>query len=329
MLKEFGVAGALICAMVALPLTIPASAQYADSHTAVASDGKPIADIASEASGGLAMRGYRGDGVPLKPGQMNDARASIRTASKPADPEIARGIIGQNGLVRVRPTTNYPTRAIAYIYFYAPVTRQYLECSGFMVSKNLVATRGECVYHRVRDEGAWSREVRVAVGRDGGQYRYGECRGTRLFSVRGWTVHGDEKYDYGAIKLDCDIGLTTGVFGLAEQPADLLIDRKFYVGGYPGRVIPLETYAPIGSQWQGYGRIVKTTSRLLQFNADTIAAMGGGPVWNNFDGCTDIACAVAITGSTRRRELNAGVRILRPIFNNYYNWAGDGGGPIP
>jgi V8-like Glu-specific endopeptidase len=71
---------------------------------------------------------------------------------------------------------------------------------------------------------------------------------------------------------------------------------------------------------------LKTSSRLLFFNADTHGGMAGGPLWNNFPGCTDIACAVAITlrygGSS---SSNKGVRILKPIFDNYFNWAGGGG----
>lgn len=311
----------------------PGRAQVADAHGAVASDGQPIEDLTELRVGAAAMRGYRGDGLRLKPGETEDARASIRGTSASAEEERMgrRYIIGNDNLVRVQPTTNYPTRAIARITYFAPATKQTLFCSGFLVSKNLVATRGSCVFHYGNGGKAWSERVRVVVGQDGFTRPYGECRGTRLFSVRGWTQHKDEKYDYGAIRLDCDIGLTTGFFGLAEQPENLLVGHHFYVGGYPAPVVP-PAYTPAGSQWQGYGRILETTSRLLFFNADTYGYMGGGPVWNNFPGCTDIACAVGIaldphrSGSTKH---NAGIRILQPIFNNYFNWAGGDGGVIP
>jgi glutamyl endopeptidase len=321
----------LVTAFVAAS-TSAGHAQFRNLDSAVSSDGGPVEDLAALRVGRTMMQGYRGDGPHLTPGETNDARASVRGASAPVDAErmSKRYIIGNDNLVRVQPTTNYPTRAIARISYFAPATKQSLYCTGFLVSKNLVATRGSCVFHYGNNKKAWSEMVRVAVGQDGFQKPYGECRGTRLFSVRGWTQHKDERYDYGAIKLDCDIGLTTGFFGLAEQPDSLLIGHHFYAGGYPAPVVP-PTYTPAGSQWQGYGRVLSTSSRLLFFSADTYGYMGGGPLWNNFPGCTDVACAVAIlldphrSGSTKH---NAGVRILAPIFNNYFNWSGGGGGVI-
>lgn len=315
--------------------TTAGHAQFRDLDAAVSSDGKPIEDLAAMRAGSSIMRGYRGDGPRLRPGEANDARASIRGVSAPfADRKTPRGIIGRDNLVRVQPTTNYPTRAIARIRYFAPVTKQNLTCTGFLVSKNLIATNGTCVFHWGAASidspfiGKWVQNVRVTVGQDGSLKPYGECVGVRLFSVRGWTQHHDGGYDYGAIKLDCDIGLTTGYFGLAEQPQELLIGHHFYAGGYPAP-LPGGEYAPDGSQWQGYGRVIETTSRYLKYTADTAGSMDGGPLWNNFPGCTDIACAVAITRDySDSSSYNRGVRILKPIFNNYFNWAGGDGGVI-
>ena len=62
-----------------------------------------------------------------------------------------------------------------------------------------------------------------------------------MASRRGWVSSGLETYDYGAIKLNCTIGTTTGWYGFFWQSASLtgLPDDT---RGYPGD-------KPSGTQW--------------------------------------------------------------------------------
>ena len=303
-----------------------ALAQSFNPHQPVSDQGEDQVWNRTAAAGLQPMRGYAGAGRPLRPGEVDDSRASIRnpTSGLAAAPMLrSRQVVGQDDLVRIDPTTNYPDRAVARINFFAPATQQNLKCTGFLVSKNLVATEGGCVHYR----GEWARNVRVTPAQNGFSRPYGECRGVSLHSVRGWTNGRDPRFNYGAIKLDCDIGLTTGYFGLAVQSS--LTNRRFYVNGYPDLAVR-SRYDPGGTQWQGFGRVTGTSPRIIFHNADMVGGMRGGPLWNWIDGCSDVACAVGIVLSDLFHDYdkNSAVRIVDPIFLNYYNWAGGDSGPI-
>ncbi|HVF59153.1 MAG TPA: serine protease [Thermoanaerobaculia bacterium] len=216
----------------------------------------------------------------------------------------AGSIIGADGRVRVRATTRFPARAIVLVTFSGG------RCTGWMISKDTVATAGHCVH----SGGSWHTDVRVFPGRSGSSSPYGSCRARRLHSVEGWIAAEDERYDYGAIKLNCTIGNTTGWLGLRRQPATLS-GMTATVAGYPDDK-PL-------TQWKSTGAVTVVQPRQLFYRNDTALGQSGGPVYANDSDCG--LCAVAVHtnglhGQSPHSLANHGTRITQEVFANFVRW---------
>ena len=78
---------------------------------------------------------------------------------------------------------------------------------------------------------------------------------------------GDERYDYGAIKLNCTVGNMVGWYGITTANPK---NKPSIIQGYPGDK-PLE-------QWFSADKVRATTSRQVFYNNDTIGGMSGSPV---------------------------------------------------
>ncbi|MFL6690217.1 MAG: trypsin-like serine peptidase [Alphaproteobacteria bacterium] len=128
-------------------------------------------------------------------------------------------VIGADRRVRMKTTTVFPRSATTYITF--DQHGQSRTCSGWMISKDTVATAGHCLNSGPAGGSVWSTNVKVYPGRNGSSSPYGSCDAKTLWSNDGWTKNGDEKFDYGAIKLNCTIGNTTGWYGMYWTSATL------------------------------------------------------------------------------------------------------------
>ena len=139
-------------------------------------------------------------------------------------------VIGTDDRTRVTPTTTFPARATVLILFSDGGSD--FRCSGFMISADTVATAGHCVAPG-NGTGFYARSTyRVFPGRDGPDRPYGVCAARRLYSVNGWLSDGRDDFDYGAIKLNCEIGDTTGWYGFTSTYGG--IGNPVRVQGYPG-----------------------------------------------------------------------------------------------
>lgn len=140
--------------------------------------------------------------------------------------ESIESVIGIDERVLVNPTTSFPERAVALITFNGG------RCTGWLYGKDIVAAAGHCV-HDGGSGGSWKTNVVVYPGRNGSYSPYGSCSAKQLHSVQGWTVDGNQEYDYGAIKLNCSIGDTTGWFGYWWQSGSL-DNLPSIINGYTG-----------------------------------------------------------------------------------------------
>jgi glutamyl endopeptidase len=299
-------------------------AQASDPHEAVSNDGRGLSPVDLPVVTTM-MPGYRGDGRRLREGEVDDRRASnpggiedaktfakILAAPPAGGPSRqAMDIIGKDQRVPVNPATNYPDRAVVHIF------SDQGTCTGFLISKDTIATAGHCVHSE--DKG-WITTAVVSPGRNGASLPYGSCNMRRVYSVKGWVKHQDEEFDYGAIKLDCDIGLTTGVFGVYY--AKIIWNGTFtYLSGYPGD--------KGATQWQTTDTIDRTTSHQLFYRHDTKGGQSGSPVWYDIQGCS--VCAISIHTNGRHGifgkhdDFTHGTKIRAEVFNNYYKWSGGGG----
>ena len=131
-----------------------------------------------------------------------------------------------------------------------------------------------------------------------------------------WTEAGSEEYDYGAFKLNCAIGETTGWLGyyptLASQAG-----LSVLLMGYPGD-------KPYGTLWAGAGAIVASEARKTRYTIDTGGGQSGAPVLEADRGASLAdcfgTCAVAIHTSGELDGTNSGTRITYAVADHLTAW---------
>ena len=281
----------------------PAQARDSAALEIVSSDGSRVTAASGDAAAAFKGTGRTGSRTVSDLGKP----AVVRYPSAPADIE---NIIGSDDRVRVNPTTTYPARAVAHISFANGAL-----CSGFLIDPDTVATAGHCV-ERGAGGGFYSvSSYRVTPGRNGSTAPYGFCGARALYTVNGWANNSDERYDFGAIKLNCSIGNTVGWFGYG--PIGSPVGKTSLNNGYPGD-------KPYGTQWKSSDRFRAATTRQLFYGNDTYGGLSGSPVYQA-SGCGG-PCARAIHaygwghGSYPHDTWNHGTRITSGVANLLTTW---------
>lgn len=285
-------------------------------HTPVTSDGSVVETTVQV--GVQGEDGFDGTGEPTGPPIVDSAdEFAEMLARRPATGPVGiESIIGADGRVKITNTTTFPASAVALITMNFGTSS--FTCTGWLYGKDIVATAGHCV-HSGGSSGSWATNVKVYPGRNGSSSPYGSCTSKTLHSVKGWTTSNDEKFDYGAIKLNCTIGDTTGWFGYWWQSASLT-GLTSIINGYPGDK-PNE-------QWQSTDQIRQTQTRQVFYKNDTVGGMSGSGVYYNRPSgsqwCTGY-CSMAIHaqglhGSAPHSTHNHGTRIVEAVFNNLKSW---------
>lgn len=222
-----------------------------------------------------------------------------------------RSIVGWDSRMRAY-TTSYPNRAIVYIS-----RNGAHHCTGWFISSNTIATAGHCV-HTGGSSGSWyaASSFRVYPGYDGsGAGPYGSCTVRRLHSVTGWTVSRNADFDYGAMRLNCTLGSTTGWFGYYAPTQSTLLNQPMIISGYPGDKPK--------TQWLSSDKIRSVTSYRVFYRADTVGGHSGSPVWNDRgDGLfTTGAWAFAVHAyGANSANMNSAPWLSSGRVTNYTNW---------
>lgn len=300
--------------LVLLANAVPTQAQTADPdeitpdndklHSIVSSDGSMPKVVSAEMyqnSMGTVAPNQEGNGLFVDGGKAIADDKPVASVVAPGDAIGIDSVIGTDTRYRINSTTSFPYRAIVH------VTSSIGGCSGWMIGPDTVATAGHCLHN-----GNWASNVQVYPGRNGSSLPYGSCSATTLYSVVGWTQNRNRDYDYGAIKLNCNVGNSTGWFGFGWKSASHNGEAE-YIVGYPGD----KSY---GTMWRGNGTITISQSRRLYYNTDTFGGQSGSAVWNTVQ-CS--VCAVAIHAyGVDGTGYNGGTRINEAVFNNLISWRG-------
>ncbi len=278
-----------------------------DPHTSVSSDGTEAAfndaGVTATAEGAF-VASAEGTGKTVKGPDAHTRDQEVAAVPQGGDEATIESVIGTDGRYRITSTTTYPYRAIAH------VTSSRGGCTGWLINANTVVTAGHCV-HSGGSGGSWASSVRVYPGRNGSSTPYGSCTARTLYSVTGWTQNRDRNYDYGAIKLNCTVGNSTGWFGY-RWTSSSLTGQASYIAGYPGD----KSY---GTMWRHNDSIRITQTYRLYYANDTYGGQSGSPVWNGGASCSPCGIAIHAYG-VDGTGYNGGTRITQSVFNNLTNW---------
>jgi glutamyl endopeptidase len=199
----------------------------------------------------------------------------------------------------------FPNRAVVHIERISGA-----DCSGALIGANTVATAGHCLYDFNTE--VWNGIAYVAPAQDDESTRpYGSCDVVKRFVASGWKRFGAKGADYGAIKLDCNVGNRTGWFGFVRNPDNVVVGLTSIISGYPSD-------KPEGTQWRSVDKIRRVTTQRLYYRNDTTGGMSGSPVYRGRDaGCRWCIMGIHAYGGT---ESNYGPRINRFALRNLNRW---------
>ncbi len=128
------------------------------------------------------------------------------------------GIIDNYGsLTRVNNPEDYPYRVNCKIYMTFPNGWTYL-ASAVLIDDNHALTAGHCVYSQ--GDGGWATSIEVIPAYDNGSEPYGSAWATNLLSWSGWVYNEDFNDDMGVIRLNTNIGNSTGWYGYGYTSHD-------------------------------------------------------------------------------------------------------------
>lgn len=286
-----------------------------DLTTSISGDGK-VATAPAAAMGQQGMPSYEGDGKPGGDGESHDADKLAIGADLSKRGIGAKSVFQPDDRVRTNPTTTFPARATVWLARTDSTgTRRW--CSGWLYAADMVATAGHCVHGGKGRNWVPTHELRIFPARNGTSSPYGSCTARQIYSVKGWVEKSQPEYDYGAIKLNCTVGNSTGWYGWWWQSSSLA-GTAATISGYP---FDKED----GTQWTDSGRIDTATSRQVLHFIDTWHGNSGSPIFQQRAAgskyCTGY-CVMGIQayGSDQYHPRNAGTRIVERVGDNLRMW---------
>lgn len=267
-----------------------------------------IEDIGGYVLSGTAAESGFADTTELS-GLPDIAWASYGAPSVPVDERI----IGADDRVQVTDTTSYPWRAHASLLITAADGSQWVG-TGWFLGPHTLGTAGHVVFINnsgVPGRDGWVQSIRVIPGRNGAQQPFGSvvASGGAFRSVTGWTLNGDQNFDYGAIVLATDLGHQTGWLGFGVYNDATLRAATANVAGYPAD-------KPAGTQWYHASRVSAVNEQKVFYETDTVGGQSGSAVYRLVDGDRQAFAIHAYGGST----VNSGTRINTSVFNNLLAW---------
>jgi glutamyl endopeptidase len=219
----------------------------------------------------------------------------------------AHSVIGVDDRVQEGAPLAYPWGAIVYL------STNQGQCTGFMLSRDVVVTAGHCVY-----EGGWVTSYRAVPGKNGGSEPFGSCSGgiADVWTTSNWISTGSPDYDYGLVKLTCDIGYTVGWFGWWYNTAETLTGNYFYVEGYPGD-------KPYATMWWDGDTASSQSATRLWYPIDTYNGESGSPIYHYNSTTAGLCGGWCITGIHTNGAVNnqnSGTRFNPDVmsFINYW-----------
>jgi len=230
--------------------------------------------------------------------------------------------------VQVSPTS-FPYNAIVEItipgnaFDGTPLGR----CTGWLYAPNMVATAGHCVYDKTAVTNGYfdTRGIRVWPGINGSTTNAKSCGVVKSYVPTGWTSgqsttqSGNEAFDYGAFRLDCTIGNTTGFLDYGQHQT--AVGDFTRICGYPKD-------KPTDTQWCSDDQVRAVDAYQAFYANDTCKRMSGSPVmyWTGSYWTVMAIHARSVETSSNAYNhytYNHGTRITSTVYNDLRNWGLD------
>jgi glutamyl endopeptidase len=300
---------AMLPAVAAGPGVRAAAAQSAptDPGTIVASDGRTFPSVTLPL---LESPPFRGTGL------LPEGARLARIEPNPDAVPITRGIesvIDTDERHQVTDTTVFPYRAIAFLLISS--TGGSYSCTGFFISEDTVATAGHCVHGT--ELGGWATSITVYPGRNGDTLPYGSATSTMLYAPQEWIDSEDHRFDYGAIRIDSALGMTTGWLGYGVKLDEKLVKANVRIFGYPAD-------KPFGTMWGTKRKIKGVAPEKLFYKIDTFGGQSGSPVYGKVSNSCP-TCAFGIhaygLGIEPFPGSNSATRVTDALFADLALWA--------
>jgi glutamyl endopeptidase len=224
---------------------------------------------------------------------------------------VLETVHGYDDRIRVQQTDAFPYRVNASLLITASDGSQWIG-TGWFISPRTLITAGHCVYITDSSEpgrNGWVKSIQVMPGRNGSKLPFGSATSSHFWSVKGWTEHGNENYDYAAIILPTPLGTQLGYMGLASLSDAELVGAVANVTGYPGDKDP-------GTMWYGSKEIASVSPSKVTYDIDTAGGQSGAVVYVVRGGDRLAVAVHAYGGATT----NSGTRISAPVYANLNNW---------
>jgi glutamyl endopeptidase len=274
-------------------------------------DAEAIETVAGDTESIAGHRGMEARVADLWVAPETEGLRDIGEASFGPPPPMAETVHGPDDRVRITNTASYPWRVHASLLITAADNSGWIG-TGWFIGPHTLITAGHCVYIKnsgVTGRDGWVKRIQVMPGRNENELPYGSVTSTSFRSVTGWTEHGDENYDYGAIIIPTDLGNTVGWFGFGAWPDGDLLGCTGNIAGYPGD-------KPSGTLWYDCRRIASVNSRKVYYDIDTYGGQSGSAVYRIINGGRFGIAIHAYGGAVN----NSGTRIVTPVYNNMVAW---------
>eukprot|EP01025_Chloroclados_australasicus_P029215 TRINITY_DN2910_c0_g1_i4.p1 TRINITY_DN2910_c0_g1~~TRINITY_DN2910_c0_g1_i4.p1 ORF type:complete len:394 (-),score=34.69 TRINITY_DN2910_c0_g1_i4:3013-4074(-) len=194
---------------------------------------------------------------------------------------ILEQMIGNDTTRAILQTQEYPWRAIGHLEARRPGLgweQSSGRCTGAMIGPRHVLTAAHCLWDI--ETNSWYEEFRFIPGRVGNDMPYGVVGWANASIPVGWDnqVKTHDKYDYGVLELDEDVGQTVGWFSYGFNCSEFFY--RLNIAGYPGdrREGNYMYYTYCQSIYLD-ACLSGGAADLYKHQCDTAAGMSGGPMW--------------------------------------------------
>ncbi len=212
-------------------------------------------------------------------------------------------IIGDSdGRTKVSSTKVHPYSAIVYLdIFFGAIN---VRGTGFLISDNVVATAGHCIYD---DEYGWATSISVMPGKTGyGVFHdpYGVATAKKMAVSHQWLNSNDSNYDWGAIEIRSGLIGNPGKINIASLSDN---NSAIKISGYPGEFAGKTTYA----QYEMSGAVSFSTSYRYYYTIDTSGGQSGAPILD----ANNVAVGIHTSGD-KTNTYNSGIKFTDSVL--YY-----------